>query len=194
MPRPLVHFEVPYQLKIRSTGHWPRARVATYREREAPVVITRIVVLLASGFGLGHSPIASGTVGSLLGVVIVLAMGGGHEAEFTAWRVLLSVVLALVAIPICDVGEDHYGRKDDGRIVADEYLTFPICMLGLPWRANPWLLLVAFVTHRLCDILKPPPARQSQALRGGIGIVTDDIVASLYALLINHVVFRYVMM
>jgi len=147
--------------------------------------VTKLIVLLASGLGLGLSPWASGTAGTFLGVLIVLAM----SSLALAWQIALSVVLALVAIPICGAAEDYYAKKDDGRIVADEYLTFPLCVLGLPWVTHPWLLAVAFVTNRLLDIVKPPPARQAQALHGGLGIVLDDVVSSLYALMLNHILW-----
>jgi len=140
---------------------------------------------LASGLGLGLSPFASGTAGSFLGVLIVLAM----SSLTLAWQIAVSVVLALIAIPICGVAEDYYAKKYDGRIVADEYLTFPLCVLGLPWLTHPWLLAVAFVSNRVLDIIKPPPARQAQALHGGLGIVLDDVVSSLYALLLSHIVW-----
>jgi phosphatidylglycerophosphatase A len=101
-------------------------------------------------------------------------------------QIVTSAVLALLAIPLCGVAEDYFERKDDGRIVADEFMTFPICVLGLPWVEHPWLLGMAFVTNRIMDIVKPPPARQAQALHGGLGIVLDDVFSSLYALGLNH--------
>jgi phosphatidylglycerophosphatase A len=99
-----------------------------------------------------------------------------------------------VAIPVAGVAEKHYGKKDDGRIVVDEYLTFPICMLGLPWLAHPSLLAVGFVVNRVMDIVKIPPARQSQRLPGGWGIVVDDAIACLYALALNHLFYRFVLL
>jgi phosphatidylglycerophosphatase A len=148
----------------------------------------KVIVLFASGLGLGLSPLASGTAGSLLGVMIVLAAA----SLALPWQIVLAVGLVIVAIPVCDVAEKYYGKKDDGRIVADEYLTFPLCILGLPWPEHPWLLAVAFVTNRLMDIVKPPPARQAQVLRGGYGIVLDDVASSLYALLLNHIIWLVV--
>lgn len=142
-------------------------------------------VWLATGFGLGLSPVASGTVGTLLGVPLAFALAHlslGAQAAAAA-------ALAVVALPICGAGERFYGTKDDGRIVADEYLTFPLCVLGLPWLAHPWLLGAAFVVNRALDIVKPPPARQAQALPGGYGIVADDILSSLYALAVNHAIW-----
>ncbi|MFC1463183.1 phosphatidylglycerophosphatase A [Verrucomicrobiota bacterium] len=145
----------------------------------------RVVLLFATGLGLGLSPFASGTAGTLLGVAIAVAMSGLGQL----WQAGLAAVLVAVAVPVCHAAEAIYGEKDDGRIVADEYLTFPLCVLWLPWAAHPWLLGMAFVTHRLLDIIKPPPARQLQAVKGGVGIVIDDVVSSLYALALNHAVW-----
>ncbi len=142
----------------------------------------RISLLLATGFGLGYMPVASGTFGTLPGILIVAAMSG----MALPFQALLAILLPALAIPICGHAERTFARKDDGRIVADEYLTFPLCLLGIPWLLHPWLLGVAFVAHRVLDIIKPAPARQSQALGGGLGIVIDDVISSLYALAFNH--------
>ncbi|MDA0576980.1 MAG: phosphatidylglycerophosphatase A [Verrucomicrobia bacterium] len=145
-------------------------------------MFSRITIWLATGFGLGYSPVASGTFGTLPGLLIVMALAG----ESLRTQIIAAVVMAVVAIPICSHAEEKFGRKDDGRIVADEYGTFLIATLGLPWLAHPWLLGLAFVTSRITDIIKPPPARQSQSLTGGVGIVMDDVFSTLYALALNH--------
>ena len=142
----------------------------------------KIWVFLATGAGLGFSPIASGTVGSVWGPLIVWAMQDLGLALYVA----VCVVLSLVAIPICGEAEKVFGKKDDGRIVADEYLTFPICMIGLPF--VPWVVVLAFLSNRFFDIWKPPPARQLQAVKGGVGIVIDDVFACFYSLAFNHLV------
>jgi phosphatidylglycerophosphatase A len=149
-------------------------------------LIRRLSVWLATGFGLGLAPIASGTFGTLPGIAIVVAVW----PLGLAWQCLVAAVLPLLAIPICDAAEKHFGKKDDGRIVADEYLTFPIAMVGLP--LAPWVVALAFVSSRIFDIVKPPPARGLQELHGGLGIVIDDVVASLYALAFNHLAYRIV--
>lgn len=146
-----------------------------------------VVKLLATGFGLGYSPVASGTTGALLGVPIVWAL----STLSLSWQIGVAVALVVIAIPVCDVGEGIFGKKDDGHIVADEYMTFPLCLLGIPWMQHPWLLGVAFVLSRLMDIIKPPPARQSQELTGGLGIVTDDALSNLYTLLLMHVIVYF---
>jgi phosphatidylglycerophosphatase A len=152
----------------------------------------KFALLLANGFGLGLSPVASGTVGTLLALPIVWFFCQLLEVSGAIfWQFGVALVLSLIAIPICGVAEKHYGTKDDGRIVADEYLTFPICMIGLPW--NPWVLLIAFLSCRFFDIVKPAPANQLQRIHGGFGIVIDDVVASLYSLAFNVVVVHFVL-
>ena len=158
------------------------------------------IILLATGFGLGLSPVASGTAGTLLGFPIMLGLAPlwAHPA-FRAYsgsgalmaQMIAAFGLLLLAIPICDVAEKHFGRKDDGRIVADEFMTFPIGLLGLP--LSPWVLALAFFTNRVFDVLKPFPAKGLQRLPGGLGIVVDDGVAALYSLLVNHAIYYLVL-
>ncbi|MFA5343928.1 MAG: phosphatidylglycerophosphatase A [Kiritimatiellia bacterium] len=157
------------------------------------------IVLLATGFGLGLSPVASGTAGTLLGLplMFILAPLWTHPA-FQAYsgsgalmaQAIAALGLLLLAIPICDVAEKHFGRKDDGRIVADEFMTFPIGLLGLP--LCPGVFVLAFFTNRVFDVLKPFPANRLQRLPGGLGIVVDDGVAALYSLLVNHTVWHLI--
>jgi phosphatidylglycerophosphatase A len=148
---------------------------------------------LATGCGLGFCPVAPGTAGTLPGILLVLLMrwalaaGGLAGGVALAVEVVACVVFILIAIPICQGGENFFKKKDDGRICADEYLTFPLTLLALP--LTPVTLVMAFLTHRFFDILKPPPARGLQRLTGGLGIVIDDVFASIYALAANHLLW-----
>lgn len=151
--------------------------------------VKRAVACIAAGLGLGYSPFASGTVGSLWGVVIVLGM---TALELSLARyILMSVGLVLIAIPLCGIAEQVFQKKDDGRIVADEYLTFPLCLIGLtPYIYDYWWLLpMAFCSNRFFDILKLPPARQFERIPGGAGITLDDVASSLYSLAANWAAF-----
>ncbi|MDD5678712.1 MAG: phosphatidylglycerophosphatase A [Kiritimatiellae bacterium] len=147
------------------------------------------IILAATGFGLGLSPVASGTAGTLLGLPIMLGLAPLWAHSLPA-QMIVALCLALLAIPICDVAEKHFDRKDDGRIVADEFMTFPIGLLGLP--LSPGVFALAFLTNRVFDVLKPFPAKGLQRLPGGLGIVVDDGVATLYSLLVNHAVYYLV--
>jgi phosphatidylglycerophosphatase A len=141
---------------------------------------------IAVGFGTGWSPIMPGTVGTLVG----LPLAWGLMISGWGWPMqsMICVVLSLVAIPICGVAEKIIGGKDPGCIVADEYLTLPITVIGL---TSPWALLSGFILHRIFDITKPPPIKQLQNIHGGFGIVVDDFLAALIALGLNHLLFHF---
>ncbi len=145
----------------------------------------RAVAVFATGFGFGYSPFAPGTVGSLWGILLVWAMSGLEQSAY----ILTCVALTLLAIPVCHVAEQVYQKKDDRRIVADEFLTFPICVIGLPVWEYWWLMPMAFCSNRFFDILKLPPARQFERIRGGAGITLDDAAASVYSLVVNWALF-----
>ena len=148
------------------------------------------VLVVATGFGLGRIPFAPGTFGALLGVPLALGVTALHGHLWT--QIAIVVALALIAVPICDAAEEIFGEKDDGRIVADEYLLLPVCFVGqmpvwdmmmqggLDAKTAVVFTVFVFLVSRLCDILKPSPARQVQRLHGGLGIVLDDFFASLY--------------
>ncbi len=149
----------------------------------------RLILTVATGFGLGYAPVASGTFGTLVALPVALFLARFHGQWW--WQAAAAVALTLLAVPVCDAAEKILGKKDDGRIVADEWMLFPICMIGLPVLEHWQILLpLCFVVARVCDIVKPPPARRLEHLHGGVGIVIDDLFASLYALLINHLLWR----
>ncbi len=136
---------------------------------------------LAVGLGTGLSPIAPGTIGSLLGVAAVwlLAPLGA------AWYALITVVLWFAGVFICGVTARDYGAVDPGFIVYDEIVGFLVVMYLLPttWR---WLL-AGFIIYRVFDIWKPFPIGLVEENLGiGSGIMADDVVAGLYALGILH--------
>ncbi len=146
----------------------------------------KAAVFVATGFGIGlATPIAPGTVGSLPGVLLAL----WTTQQRLPLQLAVCAVFTVLAIPICDCAERVLGVKDDGRICADEWMLFPLAVIGLPLAEHLWLVPVAFVVARVCDIIKPPPARRLQELHGGLGIVIDDFFASLYALAINHALY-----
>ena len=92
------------------------------------------------------------------------------------------VVVTLVGIWAGSRVERVLGRKDPGVIVIDEVAGMFLSMILLP-RTIP-VLVTAFLLFRLFDVWKPFPARESQALTGGVGVMIDDLIAGLYALVL----------
>ena len=146
----------------------------------------RFCVFVASGFGLGLvAPFAPGTFGSLPGVALAYAV-----CALPLWlQIVACLGFALLAIPFCDVAEKALGIKDDGRITADEWMLYPIALVGIPLASLPWWsMVVFFCVIRIVDIVKPWPARQLQSVHGGLGIVVDDFFANLYSLAVNWLI------
>ncbi|MGN0854475.1 MAG: phosphatidylglycerophosphatase A [Kiritimatiellia bacterium] len=149
----------------------------------------KFCLFVATGFGIGlFVPFAPGTFGSVPGVALAYAV-----VRLPVWaQIPLCTALALLAIPFCTVAERMLGIVDDGRIVADEWMLYPIAVVGLPLHTLPWWsMLVFFLVVRAIDIIKPPPARQLQGIPGGRGIVVDDFIANLYSLGINWLIYWY---
>lgn len=146
----------------------------------------KLITLVATGFGFGLSPIMPGTVGTLWGLPLAWAM---MSLSNLWYQIGACLILTLLAIPICGAAEKIIGGKDPACIVADEYLTLPITIIGL---TNPWALLSGFVFHRIFDITKPPPIKQLQDIHGGFGITIDDFLAALIALGCNHLLFAVI--
>ena len=149
----------------------------------------KFCLLVASGFGLGLvAPVAPGTVGSLPGVALAYVVC----ALPLYLQLPVCLALTLLAIPFCGVAERILGIKDDGRITADEWMLYPIALIGIPLAELPWWsMLVFFAVIRAVDILKPWPCRGLQAIPGGRGIVIDDFFANLYSLAINWAIVYF---
>jgi len=89
------------------------------------------------------------------------------------------VVVTVVAIWASDRTQELLGRTDPSEVVIDEVAGFLVTMLLLP---TSWVNMgLGFVLFRFFDIAKPWPVRQAERLKGGFGIVVDDLLAGVYA-------------
>ncbi|MHB8138445.1 MAG: phosphatidylglycerophosphatase A family protein [Smithellaceae bacterium] len=134
----------------------------------------QVIQILATGFGAGLSPVAPGTAGTLVGLVICLL------SYPLAWPLRLVYVVAISAVSIYVAGqaEKLYGKTDDQRIVIDEIAGVQVTML--PVAITGLHLLLAFVLFRIFDIWKPFPLNRFQKFPGGWGVVADDLGAGVY--------------
>jgi phosphatidylglycerophosphatase A len=132
---------------------------------------------IALGFGSGLAPVAPGTFGTLAAVALYWALA----------LVLPPLVIAFLAVPLffvgvwaCDVTGRDLGAQDHGAMVWDEIVAFlPLAALA---SASLALQLVAFGLFRLFDIWKPFPIRElEKRVKGGLGVMIDDVVAAFYA-------------
>jgi phosphatidylglycerophosphatase A len=146
------------------------------RQTSNPVA-ARVALVIATALGAGYSPIAPGTAGSAVALLVLWLVPFSRGA----------LVLFLVAVTVAGTWAAHVveataDRKDPGTIVIDEVAGMTLSVLWLP--LTPAVLIAAFVLFRVFDVVKPFPANRLQALPGGFGVMADDLVAGLYALLI----------
>lgn len=135
----------------------------------------RLAFAIATAGGAGLAPVAPGTAGSLF-------------AAFLLWLIpfsTFSLGVTLVGVIFAGIWaggriERLSGRKDPGLIVIDEVAGMMLSVLTLPRTLG--VLIVAFFCFRVLDIVKPFPARQAQSLRGGLGVMVDDLIAGGYTL------------
>ena len=142
----------------------------------ARTVLTDPVHFIAFGFGTGLAPKAPGTFGTLPGMLLFwVTMNLGLYIQTG-----LAIAAFIFGIWLCGRSADKIGVHDHGGIVWDEITGIYVTLLVAPPTIIGWV--AAFVLFRLFDIVKPWPIRDlDHRLRGGLGIMLDDVVAALYA-------------
>lgn len=143
---------------------------------------------IASGFGAGYSPVVPGTVGSLVALPLFVAL-----ATLGPAAVWIAIVIGF-ALGVWASGWviGRIGAEDPGVVVIDEWvgqwltlaiLAHAVALLPNLHRPSTLALLVlGFVLFRVCDIVKPWPACWADThLTGGLGAMTDDALAAIWA-------------
>lgn len=143
-----------------------------------------ITLIIATGFGLGNSQILPGTLGTLLGIIPAIFI----LSQSLILQIVYCFIIVFFGFLICDKAAKIIGEKDPSCIVADEYCTLPITVIGF---SDPIFILTGFIFHRFFDILKPWPIKKLEELPGGLGIILDDFLSAIFALIINMILFVY---
>ena len=143
--------------------------------------INNLEKIIGSGFYTGYIPIASGTFGSLAALFIYLIPGFENP---TVLLILLSI-FTVIGINIATKFEAVYG-KDPSECTVDELVGTWITLLFIP--KTIIYVTSAFLIWRILDIIKPFPAKQVEKIRGGWGIMLDDIISGFYSLIIMHII------
>ncbi len=156
--------------------------------------------------GVGYFPIAPGTLGSLVGVGLYLSLWAGLDRLLTtnalakrlttvyvftpqlAFMLVVIFLLTMGGIRAATRAEKLLRRKDPSAVVIDEVAGQMIALLSGPfWLHTWWSVITAFLLFRLFDIWKPYPIRRLERLESGLGIMADDVLAGIYALIVNSV-------
>ncbi len=137
--------------------------------------------LIATGLGVGYFPAAPGTAGSILTVLVIYLV----SPISTLYLIIVLTVLFLIGIYCSNMVEKEKG-EDPSLVVIDEMVGMGVSLLFVPvdWR----LFLIAFVLFRIFDIWKPFPIDQSQEMKFGVGVMIDDVIAGIYAVIGVHLI------
>ena len=125
-------------------------------------------------FGVGFIPIIPATWTSLVVALLFLLV----PIDRLSWQLAFLAFTVLTGVPACGALEEEFG-EDPKQATMDEAAGMAITLLAVP--LTPLNVMIGFVLFRIFDVLKPPPARAAEALHGGWGIMTDDLIAGVYA-------------
>jgi len=136
----------------------------------------RLVIIIATWWGTGYSPVAPGTAGTIAAIPLFLLL------SLLPLYVYLPCVLGigLAACWAAGRAEVIFQEQDNRRIVIDEVVGLLVTMAAVPLTWH--YLLAGFLLFRIFDVLKPPPIRLiERTVKGGYGVVLDDVLAGIYA-------------
>lgn len=157
-----------------------------FKETKSNRLTDFAVKLFSSGFFIGYVPVASGTAGSLLVIVLYLLLSASPVID-KIWIIL--PVLYFIGVWTATHCEVFWG-KDSRRIIIDEIVGMFVTLVFLP--LNIKILWLGFFIFRAFDIIKPPPIRFSERLPRGWGVMTDDLIAGIYAnLVLRLIIFSF---
>ena len=133
-----------------------------------------VILFIAQGAYSGKSPYAPGTAGTVVGVLLYLVLKGLSPA----WYLIACVLATGIGVWAAGEAEKLLGKKDAQSIVIDEIAGYLVSMVLAP---SGWMYIVAaFILFRVFDVIKPWPLKRLQDLRGGVGVVLDDVGAGIY--------------
>jgi len=160
-----------------------RKRVV-WKTRNVSQFLTRFI---ATGFGVGYLPLAPGTWGSLAAVVLLILI---YQVS-APYQLVVHIAVTILLFPLAWFSADRAARDlgdhDPEVVVIDEIFGLCLCLIWVPVVSYYWI--IGFALFRFFDIVKPFPAKQSERLPGGLGIVMDDLVAGLYAGLVLWLIY-----
>jgi phosphatidylglycerophosphatase A len=147
-------------------------------------MMNRFILMLATGFGVGYSPIAPGTLGTLIAIPVYYFLSAIPSPLYE----ITLIGFFFLSVWISENAEIIFGKKDDPRIVIDEMMGFLVTMLWV--HRSAFSITMGFFLFRIFDIIKPPPIRRLERTKGGFGVVLDDVLAGVYANIILHIIGR----
>lgn len=149
--------------------------------------------LLVTGLFTGYIPFASGTFASLLGVFIYILL-----MKYPIILYPLIIILFIYGVKLSGWAEIYFREKDSRKIVIDEIVGFLITMANIkiiyPVHGIKFYIaiIIGFLLFRFFDIFKPFYIKEVEKLKGGLGIMLDDILAAIYSNLLLIIIISYI--
>ncbi|MGD9899593.1 MAG: phosphatidylglycerophosphatase A [Calditrichaceae bacterium] len=139
-----------------------------------------LIYFIGTGAGSGYAPFAPGTAGSLVGLILFYLIPFSSEA----WLGIITLIFFVGVWTSSEIEKNH--GTDPGLVVIDEVAGIWISLIFLP-KTIP-VFILGFLFFRIFDIWKPAPARQSQDLKAGWGIMIDDVIAGIYSNILLQII------
>jgi phosphatidylglycerophosphatase A len=137
--------------------------------------LRRLGVFIATCAHVGYAPVAPGTFGSAVGLVVYYLL---RRQASTAVELGAIALILVVGLWSATEAEHHFGGIDPGPVVIDEVIGMLITLALHP--VNVVGAIIGFFIFRVLDVVKPWPARRLELLPGGFGVVLDDVMAGVY--------------
>jgi len=143
-----------------------------------------IVKIVSTFFYIGYLPFIPGTFGSLAGIVLFYLVKD-NPVSYAFW----TIVIMIAGFLVCDRAEKIMQKKDPPYVVIDEVSGMLLSLLFLPYDIR--VVIIAFILFRILDTVKPFPAGCLERVKGGLGIMGDDLIAGLYTNIILQVALKF---
>jgi len=147
----------------------------------------KLTKLITTFFYIGYIPYMPGTFGSLAGVLIFLCLGESNAAVIIA-----TIIITFLGFIFSDLAEKVFLKKDPSCVVIDEVSGMLLCYCFVKFTL--FNIIAGFVLFRLFDIIKPFYIKQIEKIKGGAGIMLDDLTAGIYVVLVlkaTNILIRY---
>jgi phosphatidylglycerophosphatase A len=144
----------------------------------------RLYTMIASVFYIGYLPVAPGTLGSLAALAL-------YYFIYSNTIIMSAVISIAIVLGFMTAGkvEKMFGEKDPGEIIIDEFAGMLISLYRIP--PTMGYVVTGFLLFRFFDIVKPRPIRNLEKLKGSLGIMSDDLIAGVYANMALQVVYVF---
>lgn len=138
----------------------------------------QFMILFATGLKSGYAKVMPGTFGTLPAIPLILLT----DSFSILTKFMIFIFLFVGGIIVSEYYEQYFNKKDPGEVVIDEIAAYYMMLMFIPISLTT--LLLSFVLFRIFDITKPYPIKKLESIGGGVGIMLDDILAAIYALVI----------